>query len=81
MEANSGMELATVLPTQIQGPVLGTDYPASVEVVAMMLIGKMPAVARIRFGIVDVRDLVDLHIRAMIPVVDSPPMVSGVDTV
>jgi dihydroflavonol-4-reductase len=65
IEANNGIELATVLPAQIQGPVLGTDYSPSVEVVAMMLKGKMPAVPRIGFGIVDVRDLVDLHIRAM----------------
>ena len=65
VDANPGMELATVLPAQIQGPVLGTDYSPSVEIVAMMLKGKMPAVPRIGFGIVDVRDLVDLHIRAM----------------
>jgi dihydroflavonol-4-reductase len=65
IEANNGIELATVLPAQIQGPVLGTDYSPSVEIVAMMLKGKMPALPRIGFGIVDVRDLVDLHIRAM----------------
>ena len=65
VEANKGMELATVLPAQIQGPVLGNDYSPSVEIVAMMLKGKLPAVPRIGFGIVDVRDLVDLHIRAM----------------
>lgn len=62
---DTGMELATVLPAQIQGPVLGSDYSASVDVIALMLKGKMPAVPRIGFGIVDVRDLVDLHIRAM----------------
>ena len=60
-----GMELATVLPSQIQGPVLGSDFSASVGVIAMMLRGKMPALPRIGFGIVDVRDLVDLHILAM----------------
>ena len=61
-----GPELATVLPTQVQGPVLGRDYSASVEVVAMMLGGKMPLIPRIGFGIIDVRDLIDLHLLAMI---------------
>jgi dihydroflavonol-4-reductase len=63
--AGRGLELATVLPSQIQGPVLGADYSPSVEIIAMMLKGKMPAAPRIGFSIVDVRDLVDLHIRAM----------------
>ncbi|WP_174291379.1 SDR family oxidoreductase [Sphingomonas bacterium] len=64
-EEGRGMELATVLPSQIQGPVLGSDFSASVGVIAMMLRGKMPVLPRIGFGIVDVRDLVDIHILAM----------------
>ena len=60
------MELATVLPSQIQGPVLGPDYSASVEIVAMMLKGRLPAVPRVGYSIVDVRDLIELHIKAMI---------------
>jgi dihydroflavonol-4-reductase len=59
------IELSSILPSSIQGPVLGSDYSASVDIVGLMLRGKMPAVPRIGFGIVDVRDLVDLHIRAM----------------
>lgn len=31
----------------------------------MMLRGKMPAVPRVGFNVVDVRDLADLHLRAM----------------
>jgi dihydroflavonol-4-reductase len=64
-EAAGPMELATVLPSQIQGPVLGADYSASVEIVALMLKGKLPAVPRVGFSIVDVRDLIALHIKAM----------------
>jgi dihydroflavonol-4-reductase len=60
-----GIELTTILPAQIQGPVLGSDLSPSVSIIAMMLMGKMPAVPRVGFGIVDIRDLIDLHIRAM----------------
>jgi dihydroflavonol-4-reductase len=59
------MELTTILPGQIQGPVLGSDYSASIDIVRLMLNGRMPLLPRIGFGIVDVRDLVDLHILAM----------------
>lgn len=59
------MELSTVLPAQIQGPVLGSDFSASVGIVQMMLRGKMPVMPRSGFCIVDIRDLVDLHIAAM----------------
>ncbi|MEQ1731017.1 MAG: NAD-dependent epimerase/dehydratase family protein, partial [Vicinamibacterales bacterium] len=40
------MELVTILPSQIQGPVLGRDYSASVAAITMMLQGNMPAVPR-----------------------------------
>lgn len=59
------MELATILPSNIQGPVLGSDFSASVGLIRMMLQGKLPLLPRIGTGIVDVRDLVDIHIRAM----------------
>ncbi|MDT7672392.1 MAG: hypothetical protein QOD82_294, partial [Pseudonocardiales bacterium] len=61
----TGIELSTVLPGSIQGPVLGGDYSASVDIIALMLRGKMPAVPRFGFNIVDIRDLVELHILAM----------------
>ena len=60
-----GLELSVVNPTAIFGPVLGTDFSGSIEVVKMLLNGAMPAVPRIYFGLVDVRDVVDLHLRAM----------------
>jgi dihydroflavonol-4-reductase len=65
-EEGKGMELATVLPAFIQGPVMGADYSGSVDVIAKMLAGKMPAVPRIGMSIVDVRDVADLHVRAML---------------
>ena len=59
-----GMELAVINPAGIFGPVLGLDYAGSVDVLKRLLDG-MPGCPRIYFGMVDVRDVADLHIRAM----------------
>lgn len=48
----------------IFGPVLGPDFSSSIAIIKRLLEG-MPAVPRIYFGMVDVRDLADLHVRAM----------------
>jgi dihydroflavonol-4-reductase len=64
-ESGGALELATVLASNIQGPVLGSDYSASIDLVARMLNGKMPAMPRLGTRMVDVRDLVDLHLLAM----------------
>ncbi|MBS1692887.1 MAG: NAD-dependent epimerase/dehydratase family protein [Actinobacteria bacterium] len=63
--AHPGLELSAVLPCFIQGPVLGADYSGSVSVVAMLLRGKLPGVPRIGWNVVDVRDIADLHLKAM----------------
>ncbi|MDB5492797.1 MAG: dependent epimerase/dehydratase family protein [Phenylobacterium sp.] len=57
--------LATVNPALVLGPVLGADYSESVQVVERLLSGRVPGVPRLGFNIVDVRDVADLHIRAM----------------
>ncbi len=59
-------QLTTILPGFIQGPVLGADYSASVDLIAQMMTGKMPMAPRVGFIVVDVRDLADLHVRAML---------------
>ena len=59
------MTLATVLPGMILGPVLAQSVSGSVELVSRMLTGRFPALPRIGFNTVDVRDLGDLHLRAM----------------
>jgi nucleoside-diphosphate-sugar epimerase len=65
MKAEGGaLELATVNPAGIFGPVLGADFSSSIEVVKRLMNG-MPGCPQIYFGIVDVRDVADLHIRAM----------------
>ncbi|HEY8966736.1 MAG TPA: aldehyde reductase [Candidatus Methylacidiphilales bacterium] len=60
-----GMELAVVNPVGVFGPVLGPDYSTSIALVERMLAGKIPASPHIFFGVVDVRDVADLHLRAM----------------
>ncbi|MCG8273873.1 NAD-dependent epimerase/dehydratase family protein [Aquamicrobium sp. NLF2-7] len=60
------MELVTILPGFIQGPALNGMYSESVGLIANMLNGKMPVLPDVGLGIVDIRDLTDLHIRAMV---------------
>jgi dihydroflavonol-4-reductase len=47
------------------GPVLGPDYSTSILLVQRLMDGAMPGCPRLYFGIVDVRDVADLHLRAM----------------
>jgi nucleoside-diphosphate-sugar epimerase len=58
-------ELTAVLPTGIFGPVLTAEGLGSVVLVQRLLNGSMPGIPNIGFNVVDVRDLADLHIRAM----------------
>jgi nucleoside-diphosphate-sugar epimerase len=60
-----GMELIVINPTGILGPVLGPDYASSIALVKRLLDGGIPGCARLYFGLVDVRDVADLHVRAM----------------
>ncbi|MEV4825677.1 NAD-dependent epimerase/dehydratase family protein [Micromonospora sp. NPDC049274] len=63
---NGGVELSVVNPTGIFGPLLGARMSASTGLVQAFLQGAMPVVPRMYFGVVDVRDVVDLHLRAML---------------
>lgn len=60
-----GLELATVNPTAVLGPVLGPDYSPSLNGIARMLDGSMPALLKFATGYVDVRDVASLHLLAM----------------
>src|SRR3954467_6569116 len=57
--------LATVQPGAIIGPVLNDDHSYSMQAVERLLDGDMPAIPRLGFTFVDVRDVADLHIRAL----------------
>jgi dihydroflavonol-4-reductase len=60
-----GLELAAVNPTGVMGPVLGPDYSHSIDIIKNMLTGKMAGCPKINSCFVDVRDVADLHLRAM----------------
>jgi len=60
-----GLELSVVNPVGVFGPVLGPDYSTSILLVQRLMDGAIPGVPRLHFGAVDVRDVADLHIRAM----------------
>jgi nucleoside-diphosphate-sugar epimerase len=58
-------ELVVVNPTAIFGPTLTAQVRSTLHMIARMLDGSMSVVPRARFGVADVRDVADLHIRAM----------------
>jgi dihydroflavonol-4-reductase len=61
-----GLELAVVNPAGVLGPVLGADYSHSIQAIHQMLAGRLKGLPKFRFGYVDVRDVADLHIKAMV---------------
>ncbi|HEX7761430.1 MAG TPA: NAD-dependent epimerase/dehydratase family protein [Caulobacteraceae bacterium] len=63
--AGGATTLATVNPVLVLGPLLDSDAAGSVQVVGRLLSGKVPGLPRLGFCLVDVRDVADLHIRAM----------------
>jgi nucleoside-diphosphate-sugar epimerase len=60
-----GLELAVVNPVGVFGPVLGPDYSTSILIVQRLMDGAVPGCPKLYFGVVDVRDVADLHLRAM----------------
>jgi nucleoside-diphosphate-sugar epimerase len=60
-----GLELSVVNPVVVFGPVLGPDFSTSILLLKRLIDGAIPGCPRLYFGVVDVRDVADLHIRAM----------------
>ncbi len=59
------LELTTVNPGAVFGPAIGTDLSSSLALLRTLLTGEVPAVPRGTVNAVDVRDVADLHVRAM----------------
>ncbi|UFS59414.1 SDR family oxidoreductase [Subtercola endophyticus] len=59
------LELAVVNPVAVFGPLLGPKLSSSVALVLSLLRGDVPAVPHMFTSAVDVRDVADLHLRAM----------------
>jgi nucleoside-diphosphate-sugar epimerase len=60
------LELAAINPVGIFGPSLGPQLSSGFEILKRLLEGSIKALPKISFSIVDVRDVADLHLRAMI---------------
>ncbi len=60
------LELSVINPVGVFGPVLGPDVSTSILLIQRMMDGAMPGCPNMMFGVVDVRDVADLHLRAMI---------------
>lgn len=62
-----GMELTVINPVGIFGPIIGDIYPASYDgVVKAIMDGTVTESPAFTFGVVDVRDVADIHIKAML---------------
>ncbi|WP_416440576.1 SDR family oxidoreductase [Leeuwenhoekiella sp. A16] len=59
------MELSVINPVAIFGPSLGPDISSGFELLRNLINGSMKAVPNLALNIIDVRDVADLHIRAM----------------
>jgi nucleoside-diphosphate-sugar epimerase len=59
------LELSVVNPVGVFGPVLGPDYSTSILLVQRLMDGAMPGCPRLWFGLVDVRDVADMHLKCM----------------
>jgi nucleoside-diphosphate-sugar epimerase len=64
-ENTSKMELATINPPLILGPIPNKNFRTSVELVRTYMLGQVPGAARIKMGLVDVRDVAAAIILAM----------------
>ncbi len=60
------LELSVINPVAVLGPSLNAHISGSFDILRHLLDGSMKAVTHIPLNIVDVRDVADLHIRAMV---------------
>ncbi|UOE46589.1 aldehyde reductase [Mucilaginibacter sp. SMC90] len=59
------LELSVINPVGVLGPVLSADYSHSIHFLQNIMEGKMPGCPKVNSSYVDVRDVTDLHLRAM----------------
>ncbi|MFI9161252.1 SDR family oxidoreductase [Kitasatospora aureofaciens] len=60
-----GLELTTLLPVAVMGPVLGPQVTGANQLVQRLLTGRLPGLLNIYFPVVDVRDIAAAHVTAM----------------
>ena len=64
-EEGGAMEFASINPSLVVGPVMDADVSTSIDAIQKMLSGALPGCPDLGFGVVDVRDLTDLHVRVL----------------
>lgn len=64
-EEGGGLELATINPVAIFGPSLGVSKSPSLGILNFLLGGSIKAIPNIGLNVIDIRDVADLHVRAM----------------
>lgn len=60
-----GMALTTILPGLVVGPPLDGHFGTSLKLIERMLAGSDPALPKLGFPVVDVRDVAEMHLRAL----------------
>lgn len=65
LPADQAIELVTINPGLVLGPLLSSDFSVSGEVVKKLLQRDFPACPDIGFAVVDVRDVADAHVAAL----------------
>jgi dihydroflavonol-4-reductase len=65
LPGGQSLELVTVCPGYVLGPVINDREPTSVSLHKKLIEGAVPGLARIKFDVVDVRDVSWVHLAAM----------------
>jgi nucleoside-diphosphate-sugar epimerase len=60
-----GIEFCSVNPALVLGPLQSGDFSTSLEAIKKMLEGSLPGMPNLGFGVVDVRDVADMHVRCL----------------
>ncbi|HVW92116.1 MAG TPA: NAD-dependent epimerase/dehydratase family protein [Devosia sp.] len=63
--AENGMEITTIHPGMILGPAVDSDTSISLMLVSGLMDGTTPALPSNGFAVSDVRDIAELHVRAL----------------
>ena len=65
IEESKKIEVCTINPSFVFGPSLSYDMGASNLLIRSLLVGKLPALARIQFNVVNVVDVAKAHVLAL----------------
>jgi nucleoside-diphosphate-sugar epimerase len=65
-QEGNGLELSVINPVGIFGPALGKDVSSSIQMIAGIISGAIKESMPYYFGVVDVRDVAEIHVAAML---------------